>query len=80
MDVAILFSGGKDSTMAVYAAIEAKFKTIYGNDYAGFEKDGAIYTKLRNGTYIFDCKIYADVKDAEGKIVKDSCFFTVTMD
>ena len=63
-----------------YAAIEAKFKTIYGNDYAGFEKDGAIYTKLRNGTYIFDCKIYADVKDAEGKIVKDSCFFTVTMD
>ncbi|MBQ8447567.1 MAG: hypothetical protein IJX27_01390 [Clostridia bacterium] len=63
-----------------YAAIEAKFKTIYGNDYAGFEKDGAVYTKLRNGTYIFDCKIYADVKDAEGKIVKDSCFFTVTMD
>ena len=63
-----------------YAAIEAKFKTIYGNDYAGFEKDGAVYTKLRNGTYIFDCNIYADVKDAEGKIVKDSCFFTVTMD
>ena len=29
MDVAILFSGGKDSTMAVYAAIEAKEDVKY---------------------------------------------------
>ena len=64
----------------VYDALETKFKTIYADDYVGFEKGGVVLTKLNDGSYIFDCSIDAIVKDGNGKAVKDTCFFAVTID
>ncbi|MBQ9746412.1 MAG: hypothetical protein IJW21_06275 [Clostridia bacterium] len=63
-----------------YDAIDAKFKTIYGDAYVGCEKKGGVYTKLRDGSYIMEYSPRANVKTEEGEIVKDRCFFVITLD
>ena len=60
-----------------YGAIETKIKNIYGDNYVGAELKGGVYTKLANGEYVFEYSPYVDVKNKEGYIVKDRCFFTV---
>ena len=60
-----------------YDAIETKIKTIYDDNYIGYDRKGVVYTKLANGEYILEYNPYVDVKNKEGDIVKDRCFFTV---
>ena len=64
----------------LYNAIESKLKNIYKDAYVGFKKSGAVYTKLTNGKFIFDCTICVDVKSTDGRIVKDYCYFVVMID
>ena len=63
----------------VYDALETKFKTIYADDYVGFEKGGVVLTKLNDGSYIFNCDVSANVKDGNGEIIKDTCYFAITI-
>ena len=63
-----------------YDAVDAKFKTIYGNDYVGFEREGGIYTRLRNGSYVFRYDPCVNVKNKNGEIIDDKCFFYITME
>ena len=64
----------------VYDALETKFKTIYAEDYVGLEKGGVVFTKLTDGRYIFYCDVSANVKDGNGEIIKDTCYFAITID
>ena len=64
----------------LYGEVEAKLKSIYADAYVGFNKEGAVLTKLTDGSYVFNCSIYANVKNKSGKIVKDRCILTATID
>ena len=64
----------------LYDTIELKLKNIYADAYVGFNKSGAVLTKLTDGSYVFDCSIYANVKNKSGNIVKDRCILTATID
>jgi hypothetical protein len=63
-----------------YAAVEVKLKKIYGDAYIGFEREGAEFTKLFDGSYVFDYRPDVDVKDDTGTVVKDLCLMIITMD
>jgi hypothetical protein len=64
----------------LYDTIEAKIKTIYGDAYVSFEKNGVLLKKLTNGDYVFEYSKNAIVKNQKGEIVGDRCILTILMD
>ena len=64
----------------LYDAAESKVKKIYGDAYVGFERKGAVLTKLTNGSYVFEYRPDVNVKDGNGKLTQDRCILTITMD
>ena len=63
----------------LYSAMEEKFKAIYSDAYVSFERKGIVYTKLTDGTYVFNCATYANVMNNKEKLVSDKCYLTVVM-
>ena len=63
-----------------YATVETKLKTIYANAYVGFDKKGAVLTKLTDGSYIFKYSVATNVKNDSGKTVVDKCYLTIRME
>ena len=63
----------------LYDAIEVKLKKIYGDAYVGFERDGAILTKLTNGSYVFEYGRDVDVTNDNGELTKDRSILTITI-
>ena len=64
----------------MYGEVEAKLKSIYADAYVGFDKEGAVLTKLTDGSYVFNYGVKANVKNKSGNIIKDTCYLTVTID
>ena len=62
-----------------YAAVEAKLKAIYADAYISFDKKGAVYTKLTDGSYVFDYHVEVTVHGPAG-IMHDGCCLTILMD
>lgn len=63
-----------------YAAVETKLKAIYADAYVGFDKNGAVLTKLTDGSYVFDYAVDATVKNDKGEVILDRCYLTVLID
>ena len=62
-----------------YSAVEAKLKAIYADAYISFDKKGAVYTKLTDGSYVFDYQVEVTVHGPAG-IMHDGCYLTILMD
>ena len=60
-----------------YSAVETKLKTIYADAYVDFDKNGAVLTKLTDGSYIFDYGVDARVINEKGEAVTDRCYLTI---
>ena len=63
-----------------YSAIEKKLKSIYADAYVDFDKNGAMLTKLVDGSYVFDYKVNVTVKNDNGDNIADRCDFTITFE
>ena len=64
-----------------YNAVEVKLKKIYGDAYVDFDRNGAVLTKMADGSYIFDYKLNVDVTDNKtGDAVQDTCYLAITID
>ena len=66
-------------TDKLYAAVETKLKAIYADAYVNFDKNGAVLTKLTDGSYVFDYHVNVSVKNDKGENILDGCYLTVTM-
>ena len=64
----------------LYEAVEAKLNAIYADAYIGFDKKGAVLTKLTDGSYVFDYGVATNVKNDSGKTVVDTCYLTIRME
>lgn len=62
-----------------YSAVETKLKKIYGDAYVGFDKEGAVFTKLADGSYVFDYGVDVNVTNDKGEGVLDRCYLTVAI-
>ena len=62
-----------------YSAVETKLKKIYGDAYVGFDKEGAVFTKLTDGSYVFDYGVDVNVTNDKGEGVLDRCYLTVAI-
>ena len=62
-----------------YSAVETKLKKIYGDAYVDFDKEGAVLTKLTDGSYVFDYGVDVNVTNDKGEGVLDRCYLTVAI-
>ena len=65
----------------LYGEVEKKLKTIYGDLYEGFDKSGAVLTKLVNGSYVFDYNVDVKIKHSDAyQTTRANCLLTITID
>jgi translation initiation factor 2 alpha subunit (eIF-2alpha) len=64
----------------LYREVEKKLKTIYGNSYVGFEKDGAKLSKLVDGRYVFEYVAEVQIKTSSNTITRGNAALLITID